>query len=79
MAQITVDVANALPENFVPDKVVVIIEGIDGDDDETTMWWTTSPGLKTWQSLGMLEAAIAVDKAGLIESFKGTEPEPDDD
>lgn len=75
MAQITVDALNPIPSDFVVDKVILLVEGIDGEDGETTVWWTTSPGVKAWQTLGMLEAAVTIEKAWLAESYREHGPD----
>ncbi len=74
MSELTLDVEGELPDDFIIDKVIVIIEGINAGDDDTVLWTTTSRGIKSWQTLGMLAACHANEAAGLVAQFKDEEP-----
>ncbi len=70
---LTLDVVGELPDDFMIDKVIVIIEGINAGDDDTVLWTTTSPGIKAWQTLGMLAACQANEAAQLVAQFQDEE------
>ncbi len=73
MSELTLDVVGELPDDFIIDKVLVIIEGIHAGDDDTVLWTTSSRGLKSWQTLGMLAAFHATEAAGLVADFQEDE------
>ncbi|HXH35008.1 MAG TPA: hypothetical protein VNJ54_11415 [Plantibacter sp.] len=70
MGELILDVEGELPDDFMIDKVIVIIEGINAGDDDTVLWTTTSRGLKSWQTLGMLAACHANEAAQLVGEFQ---------
>lgn len=71
----------AIPEAFAVEggfvnKWVVLAETI-GPDGERGMWTRTSPDLKPWDTMGMLEFAMAIERRG--EGWGRANDDEDDD
>ena len=69
MARLEIEVDRLPPDGFILDKVVVIVEGIDPVDGRTTLWYGRSPEVKTWQSIGMLDAVLRTTERYIVDEF----------
>lgn len=58
-----------LPDNVVAVEAIVLVKGLDEDGD-VCFFTRTSEGMTTWEALGMLEAAAAVRRAGMVDAFR---------
>jgi hypothetical protein len=75
MAQITLDVSDGIPEHLIVSKAIVVVEGLD-DDNNQVLWTSTSQGMKAWQTIGLLDTALTIERNALRY---GDDDDGDDD
>lgn len=59
--------AAALPTDTMLVKFVAIMEVIESDG-RRALWTTVSPDCKAWESMGMLQWALACENAAAVDS-----------
>jgi hypothetical protein len=65
-----------LPDRWTPLEAVAVVKCLD-EDGEMALQVTATPALTRWESLGMLNAAVATQLEDLNRSFipdEGDEP-----
>lgn len=67
-----------LPEGFVPLEAVAVIKALD-EESRVSLLMRSTDGLNAWESLGMLDAACATTRDGLVSSFESDDIDNDDE
>lgn len=70
----------SLPEGFTPLEAVSVIKALD-EEGRVSLLMRSTEGLNSWESLGMLAAAAAVTREGLVSVFEdeGRDEETEED